>query len=108
MTRSFYTSPAGTEIAMQWDGNGNSADPSFQAGERLLFYADPRFSRWTNTDVYYLTVGDQPGLRMTSRPANPAPQPAGTAWLTGTVEINALYTPTCYCGRLPPGRDGDR
>ncbi|WP_343424568.1 hypothetical protein [Candidatus Amarolinea dominans] len=93
---------------MQWDGNGNSADPSFQAGERLLFYADPRFSRWTNTDVYYLTVGDQPGLRMTSRPANPAPQPAGTAWLTGTVEINALYTPTCYCGRLPPGRDGDR
>ncbi|MFZ1265605.1 MAG: C25 family cysteine peptidase [Anaerolineae bacterium] len=99
---------AGTEIAMQWDGNGNSAAPSFQAGERLLFYADPRFSRWTNTDVYYLTVGDQPGLRMTSRPANPAPQPAGTAWLTGTVEINALYTPTCYCGRLPPGRDGDR
>ena len=96
---------AGTEIAMQWDGNGNSV---FETGERLLFYADPRFSRWTNTDVYYLSVGDQPGLRMTSRPANPAPQLAGTAWLTQTYEINALYTPTCYCGRLPPGRDGDR
>ena len=96
---------AGTEIAMQWDGNGDSV---FETGERLLFYADPRFSRWTNTDAYYLSAGDQPGLRMTSRPANPAPQLAGTTWLTQTYEINALYTPTCYCGRIPPGRDGDR
>ena len=95
----------GTEIAMQWDGNGNSV---FETGERLIFYADPRFSRWTNTDVYYLSVGDQPGLRMTSRPANPAPQLAGTAWHTQTYETNALYTPGCYCGRMSPGRDGDR
>lgn len=95
----------GTEIAMQWDGNGNSV---FEAGERLLFYAAPRFSRWTNADAYYLSAGDQPGLRMAIRPANPAPQPAGAAWLTQTFEVNTLYTPTCYCGRLPPGRDGDR
>ncbi|MCX6027855.1 MAG: C25 family cysteine peptidase [Chloroflexi bacterium] len=95
----------GSEIAMQWEGNGNAV---FETGERLLFVADPRFSRWTNTDGYYLAVGDQPGLRMTSRPANPAPQLAGTAWLTQTYEINALYTPTCYCGRIPSGRDGDR
>ena len=72
---------AGSEIAMQWDGDG---DAVFEAGERLLFYADPRFSRWTNTDEYYLSVGAQPGLRMTSRPAHPAPQLAGTAWLTQT------------------------
>ena len=96
---------AGAEIAMQWDGNDNSA---FEAGERLLFYTDPRFSRWTNTDVYFLTLGDQPGLRMMNRPANPAPQLGGTAWITQTYEVNALYTPTCYCGRLPLGRDGDR
>jgi len=96
---------AGAEIAMQWDGDG---DAVFEADERLLFFADPRFSRWTTADVYYLTVGDQPGLRMASRPANPAPRPTGTAWLTQTIEINALYTPTCYCGRLSPGRDGDR
>ncbi len=96
---------AGVEIALQWDGNGNSV---FEAGERLLFVAEPRFSRWTTGDSYYLASGDQPGLRMASRPANPAPQLAGSAWLTQTYEINALYTPTCYCGRLPPGRDGDR
>lgn len=96
---------AGAEIAMQWDGN---EDAVFDAGERLLFVADPRFSRWTNSDVYELTVGAQPGLRMASRPANPAPQPAGTAWLMQTYETNALYTPACFCGRMPPGRDGDR
>ena len=103
--RVLHLTRAGTEIAMQWDGDGDSV---FEAGERLLFVAAPRFSRWTNTDEYYLAAGDQPGLRMTSRPANAAPQLAGTAWLTQTYEINALYTPTCYCGRMPPGRDGDR
>ncbi len=96
---------AGRAIAMQWEGNGNAF---FEAGERLLFYADPRFSRWTKSDEYYLSVGAQPALRMTSRPANPAPQLAGSAWQTQTYEANALYTPTCYCGRIPPGRDGDR
>jgi hypothetical protein len=85
---------AGSEIAMQWAGN---EDAIFEMGERLLFYADPRFSRWTKSDVYFLSIGVQAGLRMTSRPANPAPQPSGSAWVTQTYEINALYTPTCYC-----------
>jgi len=101
----FHLTRAGIEIAMQWDGNENAV---FESGERLLFYADPRFSRWTNTDVYYLAVGDQPGLRMTSRAASPGPQLAGTAWLTQMYEVNALYTPGCFCGRMPLGRDGDR
>ena len=96
---------AGSDIALQWEGNGNAL---FEAGERLLFYADPHFSRWTNSDEYYLSVSDQPGLRMTSRPANGTAQDAGSAWLTQTYESNALYTPTCYCGRIPTGRDGDR
>ena len=96
---------AGTEIAMQWDGNGNSV---FEAGERLLFYADPRFSRWANHDVYVLSVGDHPGLRMANRPAQAALQPAGPVWVAQTYEINAHYTSTCFCGPIPPGRDGDR
>jgi hypothetical protein len=96
---------AGQAIAMQWEGDG---DGVFDPDERLLFYADPRFSRWTNSDEYFLSVGDQPGLRMAERPANPAPQLAGNAWQSQIYEINALYTPTCYCGHIPPGRDGDR
>lgn len=100
-----HLTQAGREIALQWEGDGNGV---FEADERLLFYAAPRFSRWANNDAYYLSARDQPGLRMTSRPANGAPQAAGRAWLTQTYESNALYTPTCYCGRLPAGRDGDR
>lgn len=95
---------AGAEIALQWDGNPNA---SFEPSERLLFYAAPRFSRWTSEDVYALSVGDLSGLRMASRPANPAPQAPGIAWMAQTYEINALYTPVCYCGRMPLGRDGD-
>lgn len=96
---------AGAEIALEWDGNANAG---FEPSERLLFYAAPRFSRWTREDVYALSVGDLPGLRMVSRLANPAPQPPGTAWVTQTYEVNSLYTPVCFCGRLPLGRDGDR
>ena len=95
---------AGVEIALQWDGNPNT---SFEPGERLLFHAAPRFSRWTTEDVYALSIGDLPGLRMASRAANPAPQPAGIAWMTQTYESNGLYTPVCFCGPIPLGRDGD-
>ncbi len=45
---------------------------------------------------------------MQSRPANPAGQPLGSAWVEATAEANQLYTPDCFCGTLPPGRDGDR
>ncbi len=97
---------AGQEIAAEWDGNENAL---FEPGERLLFYAEPRFSRWASTDVYLLWQDViTPGLRMQNRSAVPAGQPQGTAWAETTVEINQLYTPDCFCGMLPPGRDGDR
>ena len=96
---------AGQEIAAEWDGNDNAI---FEPGERLLFYAEPRFSRWTSTDVYLLWQDViTPGLRMQNRPAVPAGQPPGIAWADATAEINQLYTPDCFCGTLPAGRDGD-
>lgn len=95
---------AGSEIALHWEGD---ADALFESGERLLFFAAPRFSRWTPNDVYYLSADSTVGQRMTSRSANPTGLPAGPAWITQTVESNALYTPQCYCGVIPPGRDGD-
>jgi len=97
---------AGQEIAAEWDGNENA---SFEPGERLLFYAAPRFSRWTSSDVYLLWHdGVTPGLRMQSRSAVPGGQPTGSAWIEATAEANLLYTPDCFCGTIPPGRDGDR
>jgi len=96
---------AGQEIALEWDGD---ADIVFETGERFLFYADPRFSRWTVTDVYFLTVDGVAGLRLTSRSASPTGLTAGNAWMDQLAETNALYTPDCYCAPIPPGRDGDR
>ena len=95
---------AGADIPFEWEGDG---DPAFEPGERLLFYADPRFSRWTATDVYFLAVEGTPGPRMTTRSADPSSLAAGTAWVTQTAEVNALYTPLCYCSAIPLGRDGD-
>ena len=96
---------AGTEIAAEWDGD---EDASFEPGERLLFYAEPRFSRWTSTDVYLLWQDAiHLPLRMQSRPAGPIGNPLGIAWADETVEVNQLYTPDCFCGSIPAGRDGD-
>ncbi len=96
---------SGNEIAAEWDGD---EDTSFEPGERLLFYAEPRFSRWTPTDVYFLWQDGTPGLRVQTRPAAPLGLPAGIAWADETAEANRLYTPDCFCGVIPPGRDGDR
>lgn len=95
---------AGSQIAAQWEGD---ADEVFEPGERLLFYAEPRFSRWAANDVYFLTVGSTPGQRMASRSAAPSGLPLGSAGVQQLVETNALYTPQCYCGSIPAGRDGD-
>ena len=104
--QTLHLAHAGQDIAAEWDGNANAI---FEPGERLLFYADPHFSRWTSTDVYVLWSDViTPGLRMQNRSAAPAGQPVGTAWADEAAEINRLYTPDCFCGTIPPGRDGDR
>jgi hypothetical protein len=95
----------GEAVAMEWDGDGNEF---FEAGERLLFFAAPRFSRWTSSDGYTLRAEAAPGLRMTSRAASPIGLLPGSAWTDQVMETNALYTPDCYCAPIPPGRDGDR
>ncbi len=100
---------AGSAIAAEWDGDEND---TFDLGERLLFYAAPRFSRWTATDTYFLWQDDTPGLRMQDRPASPTNQsigvqPMGIVWTDAMAEANHLYTPDCFCGSIPSGRDGD-
>jgi len=92
-------------IALEWNGD---EDTTFEPDERFLFYAEPRFSRWTTTDVYFLTVDGTPGLRMPNRSATSTGLPTGNLWMDQTMETNALYTPNCYCASLPLGRDGDR
>lgn len=96
---------AGGEIAYQWLGD---EDAIFEKHEKLLFYSEPRFSRWTRADVYYLWEGETAGLRMKSRSATSTGLPPGLAWTEKLVEVNRIYTPDCYCAPIPAGRDGDR
>jgi hypothetical protein len=86
------------EVAILVEGE---ADGVFNPGDRLLFYAEPEFSRFVDEDVYFLSHGQANGLRMSNQSANPAALPAGTAWRTAVAETNQLYD-SHY-----PGRDGD-
>jgi hypothetical protein len=94
-----------SEVALEWEGDTDSV---FEADESFLFYAEPRFSRWTDVDAYRLTVGDAPGLRMSSRDADPSHLSGGAPLVSQVVEQNLEYMPDCLCGSLPAGRDGDR
>lgn len=94
-----------TAVSMQWSGD---ADAVFEAGERLLFYADPRFNRYTSRDVYTLSVGGGAATRMSTRAASNGVSVPGTVTATAAFEQNVIYTPLCACGLLPTGRDGDR
>ncbi|MCS7178303.1 MAG: C25 family cysteine peptidase [Anaerolineae bacterium] len=93
------------EVAYEWEGD---EDAVFEDNESILFYAEPRFSRWARVDVYRLVADESPGLRMTSRSADPSGLPAGTPWMEETFEDNRLYMPASLTAGLPPGRDGDR
>lgn len=100
-----HLSRAGVELPFEWEGD---SDDLFEAGERLLFFAEPRFSRWTNADVYLLSLAETPGAAVESRPAAPAGLPPGARRIFALAEDNRIYTPDCYCAPIPPGRDGDR
>ncbi|MEW5960142.1 MAG: C25 family cysteine peptidase, partial [Chloroflexota bacterium] len=86
------------EIAVWVDAQ---AEDKFQPGDRLVFYAQPEFSRYVNWDVYFLSYGQANGLRMSAGSAGPEGLPAGVLGRTSTAEVNKYYD-SHY-----PGRDGD-
>jgi len=96
---------AGINIA--YDVVGDS-DSNFEIGEKIRFFADPRFSRWTASDTYFLNLDSPGGVQMGSRDADPDGLSTGTPWTEAVFEKNEIYTPACYCAPIPAGRDGDR
>jgi len=93
------------EVAYEWGGDDDAA---FEPGESILFYAEPRFSRWTRVDVYRLVADGTPGLWMGDRSADPTGLSTSAAWVEEVFEENRLYTPDRFTAGVPPGRDGDR
>lgn len=92
------------EVAMGWEGDD---DDEFEADERLLFYAQPRFSRYVSHDTWILEDVGVPTPRMVTRSATPGDLPNGALYADFLFEQNQLYTPNCGC-RPPLNRDGDR
>ena len=95
----------GNQVAIEWDGD---LDSNFKSGERFLFYATPRTSRWTNTDVYFLSEETSIGSRIQIGSGSPTGLPPGMANADLLVEENVIYTPESLFGTLPMGWDGDR
>ncbi|MEE8392028.1 MAG: C25 family cysteine peptidase, partial [Anaerolineae bacterium] len=81
-TTAYRLEHAGEEVAYQWESNG---DAVFEAGERILFYARPTFTRFADYDVYWLTVGTA-GVQMAVRTGDPTGLPTGVAWATTIAE----------------------
>ena len=96
----------GTPIPLYWDGDG---DDSFEAGERFIFYAPEWLSRWSTQAHYGLVYQSQSEVvdRMQARTPNDA-LPAGDIKVVSRFEEDNYYTPNCFCGQLPAGRDGER
>jgi hypothetical protein len=91
----------GTEIALQvTDEDG---DDRIDPNDELRFYAQRPGDRWNQTDTYWLTVSDQPGLRMQvlATPLNPTTAMRTTAFAEGDWHVNAVYK------SLVPGPDRD-
>ncbi len=77
------------------------ADGRFDSGDRLLFYAQPEFSRYEDNDTYFLEYGNTTGLRIPTRSASPGDRAEGLARRTILAEENHLYDSHYQ------GRDGD-
>ncbi|MCB9101295.1 MAG: hypothetical protein H6632_17285 [Anaerolineales bacterium] len=86
------------EVAILVEGE---SDGHFDPSDRILFYADPKFSRYVNYDVYFLSYSETNGRRMSSRSGSPTGLVGGVAWRTASAELNKFYDP------LYAGHDGD-
>jgi hypothetical protein len=79
----------GQQIAVDFLGND---DATFDADEALLFYGDAQPSVYTLDTVYWLTLGDAPGLRVVlldGAPRNVAPETSLAA--TVRLEEDRIY-----------------
>jgi len=105
----------GTEIAAQLTGNG---DTQFEPGEALIFYGrslDSLFydglvptNKYTGTNIYWLTYGGAPGLRMAAKDGSASGSTPDPFPHRVHLEGNASYIPKVGLQPLPQQLDADR
>ncbi len=85
-------------IYLQEDGNG-----SFDGSDILLFYGTAITDVYTTENVYWLKVGDAPGLRMATRAVTPSTAPVADQF---PVTLHAEQD-TFYWQTMPNGEGQD-
>ena len=82
---------AGQEVAIRVTGE---SDGLLDEGDLVLFYGQGANTRYTDTNVYWLTYGGPAGMRMIDQPSLAGGTVASTHVATVHVETNANYVST--------------
>lgn len=90
----------GQEIPIYMDEDGNG---SFDGSDYLLFYGTAITDVYTTENIYWLTAGDAPGLRMSSRSVAPGSATLATVF---PVTLHAEQD-TFYWQTMPNGSGQD-
>ncbi len=80
--RNFQLFYRGEQVAIRVIGE---TDGQFQSTDKIIFYAEEPSNKYTTDNVYWLSVSNVPGLRMTTRDGSP-----------GTAETPSYYTNKIY------------
>lgn len=79
----------GQQVAAHFVGNSNA---QFEQDEALIFYAQITPTIYSETDIYWLSVGDAPGLRMATSDVTPSgPATDTAAWTTARLEEDYIF-----------------
>ena len=83
----------GVEVAVWVDGE---ADGVFDPEDSLVFYGEALDTVYSGVNLYWLPVGREPGLRMSTREAVPTGEAASAHSFTETLhaEVNSFYWQT--------------
>jgi hypothetical protein len=91
----------GQEVAIQVTGQ---EDGQFGAEDRILFYGEGLDTKYTDTNIYWLTYGTTTGLRMGSRDVSPS----GTAQVpSGFATTAHLEESVWYLSQYPEAPDAE-
>ena len=99
--RTFRLTAQGAEAALRIPGGDDGA---LDAGDAVIFYGQAMTGPYTRRNVYWLTAGGAPGLRMAERDVTPSHgDPVAANW-PATLHVEQDVAPWGYW-QNPPGRE---
>lgn len=97
----FAMSYLGSEIDIQVTGEG---DGSFDAADKVIFYAEPYDGRYMTQNVYWLSYGGGAGARMST---HAAPQDATLPAVAEIRQTHHVESNVVYASTLTRAKDAD-